>query len=106
MIMTVFSKILHPFTTTLSCHELAHTWTPSCSGAAAGIFRSCFVESVKIYGLLYLVRIILMYINLALSIRVQENINTIYFPNKLMYRDANERRGLWTLEIFLRRGEN
>ncbi|XP_022795232.1 transmembrane protein 135-like isoform X2 [Stylophora pistillata] len=53
--MVVFSKILHPFTTTLSCHELAHTWTPSCSSAAAGIFRSCFVESLKIYGLLYMI---------------------------------------------------
>lgn len=53
--MVVFSKILHPFTTTLSCHELAHTWTPSCSSAAAGIFRSCFMESLKIYGLLYMI---------------------------------------------------
>ncbi|CAH3016983.1 unnamed protein product [Porites evermanni] len=53
--MTVFSKILPYFTTTLSCHELAHTWTPSCSSASAEVFRSCFIESLKIYGLLYLV---------------------------------------------------
>ncbi|CAH3152605.1 unnamed protein product [Porites lobata] len=53
--MTVFSKILPYFTTTLSCHELAHTWTPSCTSASAGVFRSCFIESLKIYGLLYLV---------------------------------------------------
>ena len=54
--MVGFSKILHPFTSRVSCHELAHTWTPSCSSAAAGIFHSCFVESLKIYGLLYMVR--------------------------------------------------
>ena len=53
--MVAFSKALHPFTTKLSCHELAHTWTSSCTLASAGIFRSCFVESFKIYGLLYLV---------------------------------------------------
>ncbi|XP_020623319.1 transmembrane protein 135-like [Orbicella faveolata] len=53
--MVVLSKILHPFHTTLSCHELAHTWTSSCPSAAAGVFRSCMVESLKIYGLLYLV---------------------------------------------------
>lgn len=52
--MVVFSKILNPFTSTLSCHDLAHTWTPSCSSAAAGIFQSCFLESLKIYGVLYM----------------------------------------------------
>ncbi|KAL9969422.1 hypothetical protein ACROYT_G021639 [Oculina patagonica] len=53
--MVVLSKILNSFSTTLSCHELAHTWTSSCPGAAAEVFGSCMVESLKIYGLLYFV---------------------------------------------------
>ena len=55
LVMVVLSKILHPFYTTISCHELAHTWSSSCPSAAAGVFRTCMVESLKIYGLLYLV---------------------------------------------------
>ena len=53
--MVVLSKILHPFVTRVSCHELFHTWTPSCSGAAVEVFGSCMLEALKIYGLLYLV---------------------------------------------------
>ncbi|KAK2570904.1 Transmembrane protein 135 [Acropora cervicornis] len=53
--MSAFSKRLQPTSTTLSCHELVHVWTPSCTNASAGIFRSCFLESLKIYSVLYLV---------------------------------------------------
>ncbi|XP_067051516.1 transmembrane protein 135-like [Acropora muricata] len=53
--MSAFSKRPHPTSTTLSCHELVHVWTPSCTNACAGIFRSCFLESLKIYSVLYLV---------------------------------------------------
>ncbi|XP_068698772.1 transmembrane protein 135-like isoform X2 [Montipora foliosa] len=53
--MSTLSKILNLVSTDLSCHELCHTWTPSCTSATAGIFRSCFLESLRIYGILYMV---------------------------------------------------
>ena len=55
--MAILSKILGQAAEG-SCFELGHTWTPSCSVAFWGVFRSCALESLKIYGALYLVSIL------------------------------------------------
>jgi len=39
-----------------SCHELLHTWTPSCSEAMVEIGGLSFKEGLKIYTSVYVVR--------------------------------------------------
>ncbi|XP_059082593.1 transmembrane protein 135-like isoform X2 [Tigriopus californicus] len=36
-----------------TCHEIAHTWHPSCTWVALEIAESCFWEALKIYGAVY-----------------------------------------------------
>ena len=48
--MTVLSKTL-PY----SCYELGHCWDPVCSKACFEIMIVSFIESCKIYGIVYLV---------------------------------------------------
>eukprot|EP00095_Tigriopus_kingsejongensis_P007891 maker-scaffold1406_size42870-snap-gene-0.9 protein:Tk07891 transcript:maker-scaffold1406_size42870-snap-gene-0.9-mRNA-1 annotation:"hypothetical protein LOTGIDRAFT_142073" len=36
-----------------TCHELAHTWDPSCTWSALEMGEACFKEALKIYGTVY-----------------------------------------------------
>lgn len=52
--MAVFSKLLEtslPF----RCYEIAHPWEPSCTASWVTLFLDTFSNSVKLYGVLYLV---------------------------------------------------
>lgn len=44
-----------------SCYELGHCFRESCSGASFEICIIVFIESCKIYGVVYLVRETLLY---------------------------------------------
>lgn len=52
--MAAFSKLLEtslPF----RCYEIAHPWEPSCTASWVTLFLDTFSNSVKLYGVLYLV---------------------------------------------------
>ena len=36
-----------------TCHEIVHTWDPSCTFSAVEVLLSCFKEGLKIYGSVY-----------------------------------------------------
>jgi hypothetical protein len=48
-----FSKFLRPIY--YSCHELGHTWNPSCTGSTVEVGLKCFEEALKIYSAVYFV---------------------------------------------------
>ena len=48
--MAAWSKLLD-----LSCYEMGHTWTPSCSQAAFDVGKSGYYEAFKVYAPIYLV---------------------------------------------------
>lgn len=52
--MAVLSKLLEtslPF----RCYEIAHPWEPSCTASWVTLFFDTFSNSIKLYGVLYLV---------------------------------------------------
>ncbi|BFZ09258.1 hypothetical protein BsWGS_12296 [Bradybaena similaris] len=50
--MAIFSKPLVIYPT---CYELGHCWTPYCRRASLDIATHIFIQSIKIYGTLYLI---------------------------------------------------
>lgn len=49
------------------CYEVAHPWSETCSYAWLYVFLSCVRESMKIYGILYLVSIFLFFFYMLLQ---------------------------------------
>ena len=48
-----YSKLWKPIPYT--CHDIGHTWNPSCTASTTEVALICFEEGVKIYSSVYFV---------------------------------------------------
>eukprot|EP00128_Syssomonas_multiformis_P019119 Colp12_sorted_trinity150504_noHs@25148 len=53
--MTGMSKPVCGFDSSLSCHEIGHTWDPSCTSTYIGLWKDVFPLAMKIYAAIFLV---------------------------------------------------